>query len=180
MLVFSPASVWRCSRDWWGNGDGGQNGLPSGRAVFAWAADCGLCADKWWWRGDEVGLGENWERSWENTSRPQLVQPWQIRKSSTPYSLRLLVSGCKKYFSNPSGPAHQIAKKHLSGNAIRQDYLETALKWICNRDEIEIAEYMAAHQHDATALELYISLISQSIYSPHYWDNDLYFRFRLF
>lgn len=61
----------------------------------------------------------------------------------------------KKYFSNPSGPAYQIAEKYLSGSAIRQDYLETALKWICNRDGIKIAEYMAAHQHDATALELW-------------------------
>lgn len=61
----------------------------------------------------------------------------------------------KKYFSNPNGPAHQIAEKHLSGSPIRQDYLETALKWLCNRDGIEIADYMAAHQHDATALELW-------------------------
>ena len=34
-------------------------------------------------------------------------------------------------------------------------YLETALKWLCNRDGIEVADYMAAHQHDATALELW-------------------------
>ena len=34
-------------------------------------------------------------------------------------------------------------------------YLETALKWLCNRDGLEVADYMAAHQHDATALELW-------------------------
>lgn len=61
----------------------------------------------------------------------------------------------KKYFSKPGGPAFQIADKYLAGSAIRQDYLETALKWICARDNIEIADYMGRHQHDSTALELW-------------------------
>lgn len=61
----------------------------------------------------------------------------------------------KKYFSKPGGPCYQIAEKYLTGSAIRQDYLETALEWICDRDGIDTQEYMAQHQHDATALELW-------------------------
>lgn len=61
----------------------------------------------------------------------------------------------KKYFSKPGGPCYQIAEKYLTGSAIRQDYLETALGWICDRDGIDIPEYMAQHQQDATALELW-------------------------
>ena len=58
--------------------------------------------------------------------------------------------------ANPADPVLRlIADKYLAGSAIRQDYLETALKWLCNRDRIEVADYMAAHQHDATALELW-------------------------
>lgn len=36
----------------------------------------------------------------------------------------------KKYFSKSQCPAYQIAGDYLSGSAIRQNYLETALKWI--------------------------------------------------
>ena len=36
----------------------------------------------------------------------------------------------KKYFSKTQCPAYQIAGDYLSGSAIRQNYLETALKWI--------------------------------------------------
>jgi len=61
----------------------------------------------------------------------------------------------KKYFSKPGGPAVQVADKYLKGSAIRQDLLETALKWICDRDGIEIPEYMARHQGDPTVLELW-------------------------
>lgn len=61
----------------------------------------------------------------------------------------------KKYFSKPGGPCAQVADKYLNGSAIRQDCLETALSWICDQDGIRIEEYMARHQHDATALELW-------------------------
>jgi len=61
----------------------------------------------------------------------------------------------KKYFSKPGGPAAQVGDKYLKGSAIRQDYLEAALTWICDRDDIAIPEYMARHQNDPTALELW-------------------------
>ena len=61
----------------------------------------------------------------------------------------------KRHFSKTSCPAYQIGEKYLTGSTIRQDYLETALKWISNRENIEIREYMAKHQHDDDANELW-------------------------
>lgn len=57
----------------------------------------------------------------------------------------------KRYFSRSNGPAYQLAKKYLTGSPIRQDYLETVLKWI---SEEKIDSYMAEHQNDANAYEL--------------------------
>lgn len=62
----------------------------------------------------------------------------------------------KKYFSKPGGPAAQIGDKYLNGTPIRQEFLETALKWICDRDDIQIEDYMALHQHDKDANELWM------------------------
>lgn len=62
----------------------------------------------------------------------------------------------KKYFSKPQCPAYQIAGDYLSGSAIRQSYLETAIKWIAARDGIEIEDYMSQHQHDTNCNELWL------------------------
>lgn len=62
----------------------------------------------------------------------------------------------KKYFSKTSCPAYQIANKYLKGTAIRQDYLETVLKWIAAKENTEIELYMAKHQHDPNAAELWL------------------------
>lgn len=62
----------------------------------------------------------------------------------------------KKYFSKTSCPAYQIADRYLNGSAIRQNYLETALKWIATRDGIEIEDYMSQHQHDTNCNELWL------------------------
>lgn len=62
----------------------------------------------------------------------------------------------KRYFSKSMCPAHQIAGDYLSGSAIRQDYLETALKWIAAREGIGIEEYMSKHQHDTNCNELWL------------------------
>mgnify|MGYP000879666896 FL=1 len=62
----------------------------------------------------------------------------------------------KKRFSKPLCPAHQIAKDYLSGSAIRQNYLETTLRWIAARDDIEIEDYMAQHQHDTNCSDLWL------------------------
>jgi len=62
------------------------------------------------------------------------------------------VSDGKRYFSKRGCAAYQIGSDYLNGSAIRQDYLETAIKWI-SKDKID--EYMSKHQHDVNASALW-------------------------
>lgn len=62
----------------------------------------------------------------------------------------------KRHFSKTGCPAYQIGEKYMSGSTIRQDYLETALKWISNREGIEIEDYMAKNQHNEDSNELWM------------------------
>ena len=61
------------------------------------------------------------------------------------------VSSAKHYFSKKTCQARNIAGDYLKGSAIRQDYLETAIKWI-SKGKIE--DYMAMHASDPNADEL--------------------------
>lgn len=62
----------------------------------------------------------------------------------------------KKYFSKNSCPAYQIGSKYLNGAAIRQDYLETTLEWICDKYGLKsVEDYMSKHQNDKDANELW-------------------------
>jgi hypothetical protein len=63
------------------------------------------------------------------------------------------LTDAKRSFSKTGCRAYQIANKLISGTAIRQEYLETALDWISNG---QIEEYMAEHQANYTANELWI------------------------
>ena len=62
------------------------------------------------------------------------------------------LSDAKSKFSKSSCVAFKMASQYMNGSPIRQDYLETVLKWINNGD---IRGYMAAHQHDPNANELF-------------------------
>lgn len=62
----------------------------------------------------------------------------------------------KRHFSKTSCPAYQIGEKYMNGSTIRQDYLETVLKWISNKEHLEIEDYMAKHQHDEDSNELWM------------------------
>lgn len=62
------------------------------------------------------------------------------------------VSDAKRYFSRVGGAAYQDGKDHLKGSTIRQDYLETAIRWISGGN---IEDYMGRHQHDANATPLW-------------------------
>ena len=62
------------------------------------------------------------------------------------------VSDAKRYFSKTGCPSYAIASDYMSGSPIRQDYLETAIKWI---SKSEIEEYMGKHQDDPTAINLW-------------------------
>ena len=62
------------------------------------------------------------------------------------------VSDAKRYFSRNGCAAYQIGKDYLNGSPIRQDYLETAIKWISNGN---IEEHMGKNQHVPTAEKLW-------------------------
>lgn len=64
------------------------------------------------------------------------------------------VSDAKRYFSKNNCPAYGLGKDYLSGSPIRQDYLETVIKWIAHNDSIE--GYMAKHQQGPNANELWL------------------------
>jgi len=63
------------------------------------------------------------------------------------------VSDLKRFFSKTGCPAYEIGNSYMEGTPIRQDYLETVIKWISN-DSIEI--YMAQRQHEPNANELWL------------------------
>jgi len=65
------------------------------------------------------------------------------------------LSDAKLKFSKTNCVAYLLANDGgslLKGSPIRQEYLETALSWINNG---EVADYMAKHQHDKNADELW-------------------------
>lgn len=63
------------------------------------------------------------------------------------------VTDAKRYFSKNGCPAYGIASGYMTGTPIRQDYLETVIKWI-NSGAIE--GYMAKKQHKPDAIELWL------------------------
>lgn len=62
------------------------------------------------------------------------------------------LSDAKIKFSKSNSAAYLLASKYLNGSPIRQEYLETAIKWVNNGN---ITEYMATHQQDPNANELW-------------------------
>lgn len=67
------------------------------------------------------------------------------------------VSAAKRYFSRRNCPAYDIGKSYLIGSPDRQEYLETAIKWISgDSSEESITNYMGIHQHDKSAESLWL------------------------
>ena len=67
------------------------------------------------------------------------------------------LADAKNFFSKRNCVALKLSDGYLKGNPIRQEILETALSWIADRDELENgAAYMAKHQHDLDANEIWI------------------------
>ncbi len=62
------------------------------------------------------------------------------------------VTDAKRYFSKNNCAAYGIGSDYMAGSPIRQDYLETAIKWISGD---KIKTYMAEHQKDPNALALW-------------------------
>jgi hypothetical protein len=69
------------------------------------------------------------------------------------------LTSAKAYFSKPNCPAQQLGSEYVTGSPIRQELLELALDWrskgapALSKDPI--AGYMAVHQHDRMAVELW-------------------------
>ena len=70
------------------------------------------------------------------------------------------LTDAKKHFSKNWCVAYKIWNDYVKWSAIRQEYLETALKWITDWTELKqwysntINQYMAEHQHNQNANEL--------------------------
>ena len=67
------------------------------------------------------------------------------------------LTDAKRHFSKNNCAAYGLGGDYLNGSAIRQDYLETAIKWISNNN---IEDYMSKHQHDPNANELWLYFTS--------------------
>jgi hypothetical protein len=65
------------------------------------------------------------------------------------------VTQAKRRFSKTGCVAYKIASDFMSGSPIRQDYFETALEWIGDAQGLTVEQYMARHQHDTDADELW-------------------------
>jgi hypothetical protein len=72
------------------------------------------------------------------------------------------LSDAKKHFSKTGCAAYTIASDYVSGAAIRQEYLETAIRWAAAKDDgcmaadDPVSEYMSKHQSDPNANELWL------------------------
>lgn len=65
------------------------------------------------------------------------------------------LTDAKRYFSKTSCPAYNLAKDYMSGTPIRQDYLETVISWVANKEGKQIEDYMSKMQHEKDAEELW-------------------------
>lgn len=63
------------------------------------------------------------------------------------------LTDAKLKFSKSNCVAYLLANKYVNGSPLRQEFLETAISWI-NSGNIE--QYMAVHQHDPNANELWL------------------------
>ena len=80
------------------------------------------------------------------------------------------LTDAKKYFSKTGCPAFDIASDYMSGIPIRQNYLETVLRWINNEN---IKEYMSKNQHKPNANEIW--LYFQSVMN---WTKTIFPKYR--
>ena len=64
------------------------------------------------------------------------------------------VNAAKRVFSNSQNAETQKWSHYIKGDVKRQDYLETALKWICDSKGVSVDAYMSQHRHDTSAGEL--------------------------
>jgi hypothetical protein len=66
------------------------------------------------------------------------------------------LTDAKRYFSKNGCAAYKVANKYLNGEMNRQAYLEAALEWISDKEGVTIENYMASHQKNSSAAELWM------------------------
>lgn len=64
------------------------------------------------------------------------------------------LTDAKRHFSKTNCAAYYLGRDYLKGSPIRQEFLETAIKWICD-EKMPIDKYMSLHQNDENAGELW-------------------------
>lgn len=64
------------------------------------------------------------------------------------------VNAAKRVFSNSQNAEVQKWSHYLKGDLKRQDYLATALRWICDSKGTSVDAYMSLHRRDAVTGEL--------------------------
>lgn len=67
------------------------------------------------------------------------------------------LTDAKRYFSKTGCVAYQMANQYMTGKPIRQDYLETVLKWINNGNP---KEYMSRYQFKPNANDLWMYFVN--------------------
>ena len=80
------------------------------------------------------------------------------------------VVSAKSIFSKNNCAAYNLGGSYLKGSPIRQEFLESAIKWISYGN---IEKYMAEHQHDRDADELW-----QYFQDVVRWIEKLFFNYR--
>lgn len=83
------------------------------------------------------------------------------------------LTDAKKKFSKNNCTAYKIGNKFVKGSPIRQEYLETALDWISDGN---IANYMAEHQHDDNASDLWLFFTQVINWVETIFNTDRYYR----
>lgn len=67
------------------------------------------------------------------------------------------VDNARSYFSQNNCAAYRIAKNYLNGTPIRQDYLQTVLSWLADKNSCTIKEFMSLSQRDDPSAQNLIS-----------------------
>lgn len=83
------------------------------------------------------------------------------------------LTSAKRYFSKNGCVAYLTANKYVNGEVNRQDYLETALKWISSKENKSIRDYMGEHQHDTHATPLW-----QYFQQVINWVTNIFLKYR--
>jgi 5-methylcytosine-specific restriction endonuclease McrA len=71
------------------------------------------------------------------------------------------LTDAKKHFSKTGCAGYNLANKYVTGNPIRQEYLEKAIEWKIDSESLPtIEKYMSIHQGDINANELWLYFLA--------------------